>query len=166
MKILETVGANYFGAWKHTRTACRAIIPKDGQLLLTYETATGQWMIPGGGLEPGEDARACCIREAAEETGLFVEPGACFLEIDEYYEDWKYISLYYVCRPVGTAERHLTPREQEVGTEPRWLPFDDILNIFSQHARYADTDEMRRGIYLREYMALCEYERKLKKKGR
>ena len=52
---------------------------------------------------------------------------------------------------------HLTEREQEVGMEPRWLPLDDIIKIFSEHNSYADTDEMRRGMYLREYTALKEY---------
>ena len=40
--------------------------------------------------------------------------------------------------------------------EPRWVSLDEIINIFSKHADYADTDEMRRGMYLREYTALTE----------
>lgn len=38
--------------------------------------------------------------------------------------------------------------------EARWLSVDEIMDIFSQHNLYADTDEMRRGMYLREYTAL------------
>ena len=45
---------------------------------------------------------------------------------------------------------------KEVGMEPRWLPIEEITAIFSQHHSYAETDEMRRGMYLREYTALCE----------
>lgn len=40
--------------------------------------------------------------------------------------------------------------------EARWLSVDEIMDIFSQYNLYADTDEMRRGMYLREYTALCE----------
>lgn len=158
MKHLETIGENYFGHWDHSRTACRAIIVEDGKLLLSYETVTGQWMIPGGGIDPGESERDCCIREVAEETGILVKPGDCLLELDEYYEDWKFVSLYFVCRPVGTTARHLTDREREVGMEPRWLPIREAKEIFSRHQDYAETDEMRRGMYLREYTALCELE--------
>ncbi len=34
------------------------------------------WYTPGGGLEPGEDARTAAVRELREETGLRVEPDA------------------------------------------------------------------------------------------
>ena len=33
---------------------------------------------------------------------------------------------------------------------------DEIIHIFSEHASYADHDEMRRGMYLREYTALSK----------
>ena len=129
---------------------------RGNELLLSYETKTDQWMIPGGGLEDGEEEGECCVREVAEETGILIKPSACVLEIDEYYEDWKYISRYFLGEAVGTTERKLTPREARVGMEPRWISVEEILRIFSEHDSYAATDEMRRGIYLREYTSLCE----------
>ena len=51
MKILEIVGDNYFGNWTKSRTGCRAVIIKDGKILMSYETKNDQCMIPGGGLE-------------------------------------------------------------------------------------------------------------------
>ena len=160
MKTIDIVGANFFGKWEHTRTACRGIILRDGKLLLSYETRTGQWMLPGGGLEDGEDERACCVREVAEETGTVIRPSECVLEIDEYYEDWKWVNRYFFGETAGKTEIRLTERERDVGMEPRWLPAAEILEIFSGHASYTDTDEMRRGMYLREYTALCELLRK------
>ena len=156
MKTIDIVGDNYFGRWDKTRTACRGIILKDRLLLLSYETVTGQWMLPGGGLEEGEDERACCVREIAEETGFLVRPSECVLEIDEYYEDWKWVNRYFFGEITGQTEIRLTDREKEVGMEPRWLPANEITAVFSTHASYRDTDEMRRGMYLREYIALCE----------
>ena len=154
MKTIDIVGENYFGHWEHTRTAC--VVVKDGLLLLSYETATDQWMLPGGGMEDGEDEKACCAREVAEETGILIRPSDCLLELDEYYEDWKYVSRFFSGRIIGTAETRLTARERAAGMEPRWLPFREIMDIFSRHASYAATDEMRRGLYLREYTALRE----------
>ncbi len=39
---------------------------------------------------------------------------------------------------------------------PKWLTIDEIKDIFSKHNTYAESDEMRRGMYLREYTALAE----------
>lgn len=156
MKILEIIGDNYFGKWDQTRTACRGIILREGRILMSYETRTGQWMLPGGGMEAGEAEGACCAREVAEETGALVQPSACALEIDEYYENWKWVNRYFFCEIIGKTALRLTEREKEVGMEPRWISLDEIIKIFSKHADYAATDEMRRGMYLREYTALTE----------
>ena len=156
MKTIDIVGDNYFGSWTHTRTACRAIVVQDGRLLLSYETKTDQWMIPGGGLEGAEDERQCAVRETAEETGALIRPSECVLEIDEYYEGWKWVNRYFLGEIIGETEPRLTERETEVGMAPRWLPVEEAVAIFSRHAAYAETDEMRRGMYLREYTALRE----------
>lgn len=50
--------------------------------------------------------------------------------------------------------RKLTEREQEAGLEPKWVPFQEAMEIFSRHQDYAAEDEMKRGAYLREYEAL------------
>ena len=156
MKRIEILGENRLQNWENERTACRGIVVQNGKILLSYETVTDQWMIPGGGLEEGEDERECCARELLEETGIKIRPSACVLEIDEFYEDWKFVSKYFLGTVEGEGEIKLTEREIEVGMEPRWLSVQEIMEIFSHHADYAETDEMRRGMYLREYTALSE----------
>ena len=154
MKTIEIVGKNYFGHWTHERTACRGVIIEDGRILLSYAARDDLWMIPGGGLEAGEDEGTCCVRELAEETGRVVLPSACALELQEYYEDCKYVSRYFFGAVVGRCQSKLTEAEQRMGLEPRWLPVEEALQIFSRHDDYAATDEERRGIYQREYTAL------------
>lgn len=156
MKTIEIIGKNYSGKWEKTRTACRAVIMDGAELLLSYETRTDQWMIPGGGIEGNESDRACCIREVSEETGMIVDVSDCVLEIDEYYEDRKWVNKYFVGNVIGRSEIKLTEREQEVGMVPKWVSAEEIKGIFSKYESYADTDEMRRGMYLREYTALTE----------
>ena len=156
MKILEIVGDNYFGNWTKSRTGCRAVIIKDGKILMSYETKNDQWMIPGGGLEENETDEECVIREVAEECGLVIRSSPCVLEIDEYYEDCKWLNKYFLAEVTGETERHLTEAEIKAGMEPRWISLGEILSIFSTHADYDGTDEMRRGMYYREYMALQE----------
>ena len=154
MKTIEIVGKNYFGHWTHERTACRCVVIEDGRVLLSYAARDDLWMIPGGGLEAGEDEGTCCVRELAEETGRIILPSACALEIDEYYEDCKYVSRYFFGAVVGRCQIKLTEAERRMGLEPRWLPGEEALQIFSRHADYTDTDEERRGIYQREYTVL------------
>lgn len=154
MERIEITGENYSGSTSQTRIGCRGIVLREDQILLNYEARNGQYMIPGGGLEAGESEAECCAREVAEETGVVVEPGECALEINEYYENGKYVSFFFLCKPAGTCERRLTEWEQARGVEPRWVPVDFALREFSRHREYAATDEERRGIYLREYTAL------------
>ena len=154
MKTIEIVGKNYFGHWTRERTACRGVMIEDGRILLSYAVRDDLWMIPGGGLEAGEDEGTCCVRELAEETGRVVLPSACALELQEYYEDCKYVSRYFFGAVVGRCRPQLTQAEQRMGLEPRWLPVEEALRIFSRHDDYAATDEERRGIYQREYTAL------------
>ena len=155
MKTLEIFGDNYFGKWDKTRTACRGLVIKDDEILISYETKTKQYMIPGGGLED-ETLEECCKREIEEETGLIVKPLECVLEIDEYYDDFKWVNKYFICEYVSEGVKHLTDKEIEVGMEPRWIKINEIIDIFSKHNDYRDIDEMRRGMYLREYTALTE----------
>ena len=157
MKSLNILGENRFETSTKSREACRGIVIKDNTILLTYEVNTDQWFIPGGGLENGENPAECCTRELAEETGYVVKPDELFLTIHEYYEEWHFISHYFVCELVGETERNLTERELSVGLEPRWVPLQDAIDIFSKHNDYAAENEMKRGAYLREYQALLEY---------
>lgn len=158
MKIIGIKGDNYFGSFRESRSACRAVVIEDGKMLLSYQTKDGKFMLPGGGIEADESDAECCVREVEEETGYLVEPEVCFLEIDEFYEDVRYVNRYLVCRVVGTGERKPTATETALGMEPRLVPIGDAMAIFGSHSVYADTDEKRRGVYFREYTALCELE--------
>jgi acetyl-CoA carboxylase carboxyl transferase subunit beta len=41
------------------------------------------WMVPGGGIEEGEDTLQACIREVMEETGLEIEEGDLHWHVEE-----------------------------------------------------------------------------------
>ena len=157
MKTIDIYGENQFEKYTKSREACRGIVIRNGKILLTYEVNTDQWFIPGGGVEGDESFEECCVRELAEETGYIVKTNKHYLTINEYYEEWLFVSHYYICDYIGETERKLTEREVEVGLESRWISLKEAMDIFSKHQDYADENEMKRGAYLREYNALSHF---------
>ncbi|MGD9605638.1 MAG: NUDIX hydrolase [Bacilli bacterium] len=154
MKKIDIIGDNFFGHSSKERVACRGIVINNNQILLSFETKTGLWMIPGGGIDIGETEEACCVRELTEETGMIVKPVKQFLVINEFYEEWHFITNYFICEIIGETRRNLTIGETRVGMEPRWILLEEAKNIFSKHQDYTNFDEEKRGLYLREYKAL------------
>ncbi|MGW0813988.1 NUDIX hydrolase [Streptomyces viridiviolaceus] len=61
---------------RRTRVAAYAICVRDGQVLLARSPGPGgvpEWVLPGGGMEHGEDPHDTVVRKVAEETGYRVE---------------------------------------------------------------------------------------------
>jgi len=154
MKKIEILGANRFETFTKTRSGSRGVIVSDGNILLTHEKKSGWWLIPGGGLEENESPEECCVREVEEETGYIVLPVRKFLILYEYYEEYRYISHYFVCKVTGKGKMNLTETEKKRGLEPQWIPLQKAIDMFSHHQDYADVSEEKRGSYLREYTAL------------
>ncbi|MFE9921147.1 NUDIX hydrolase [Streptomyces sp. NPDC005774] len=58
------------------RVAAYAVVVRDGQLLLARSPVPGgapEWVLPGGGMEHGEDPYDTVRREVEEETGYRIE---------------------------------------------------------------------------------------------
>ena len=157
MRTIDIYGENRYEKYSEMREACRGIVIRDGKILMSYEVNSDQWFIPGGGVENNESLQECCVRELAEEMGAVVTPKDHFLTIKEYYEEWFFISHYFICDYAGETERQLTEREVAEGLEPRWIPIEKAIDIFSKYQEYAGENEMKRGAYLREYKALLMY---------
>ncbi|MDF2941802.1 MAG: hydrolase [Herbinix sp.] len=156
MHKIDILGLNRFEHPSKERIGCRGIIIQNSQILLVHELKNDFYMIPGGGHEPGETLEECCTRELQEETGYVVKPckEGAFLQLIEYYEEYKYINYYFTCEIIGTATRNLTEAEAERNLVSEWVDMKMALDIFSHHQDYASTYEEKRGAYLREYTAL------------
>jgi 8-oxo-dGTP pyrophosphatase MutT (NUDIX family) len=137
MNILATFDAkDYHDTTSvYEKYSVRGIIVRDGKLAMQC-SREGEYKIPGGGLETGENYRSALIREVREETGLHVIEDA-IIELGEIVEmrrdifnpAVKYIchSIFYYCE-VGQEqdELRLTQSEIDKGYELKWATPQEV----------------------------------------
>ena len=76
-------GVNY-----QDRPAAFGIAVKDGRIAVVHvdKGDKGSWTdLPGGAIDPGEDAAQAVVREFGEETGLAITAGAAFTRADQRF---------------------------------------------------------------------------------
>jgi 8-oxo-dGTP diphosphatase len=71
------------------------IIDPDGRVLLQRRSDSGEWGLPGGAIEPGEEPAEALVREILEETALDVVPERVV----------GVVSITFACRPVAGEPR-------------------------------------------------------------
>jgi ADP-ribose pyrophosphatase YjhB (NUDIX family) len=67
----------------------RVVIPdEEGKILMVKQCHEGKeiWMVPGGGIEEGENAAEAAVREVFEETGLEIRISRLLWHVEEVSE--------------------------------------------------------------------------------
>ncbi|UCG53841.1 MAG: NUDIX hydrolase [Candidatus Latescibacterota bacterium] len=85
--------------------AAGVIVVEDGRVLLVkrkFEPRAGMWTLPAGFVEADENAGACAVREAKEETNLDVKIVRLF-NIYSAFDDPRtaVVLILYLCRRIG-----------------------------------------------------------------
>ena len=97
------------------------LIDRDCVLLLANER--GEWDLPGGRPDAGEDHRAALKREVREESGLDVEVGAALDDhLFEVLPDRFVRIVAYACTLVGAAEVTLSQEHLDL----RWVAWAEL----------------------------------------
>ena len=124
-----------------TRIGAYALCVDEGRILLTriapgYWSGVGEWTLPGGGLDFGEDPRDGALRELTEETGLRGE----ILEITDvlsWSDRWRHprdgadeafhgLQIIYRVRVVGGE---LRPEVDGSTDEAAWFTLDQAVAL-------------------------------------
>lgn len=102
----------------------------DGARVLLLLNERGEWDLPGGRPDPGEDHRAALAREVREEAGLVVEVGAA---LDEHLFEvlpGRFVRILpFVCRLAGGSDVVLSHEHLET----RWLPLAELDECIHGH---------------------------------
>jgi len=133
------------------RPSARAIIERDGKVLVMHSRKFDYYKFPGGGIEQGETPEEALVREVREESGYTVKPET----IEEYgsvlrrNRDGKdpegifeQQNFYYFCE-IGDERVPIVQEEYEIeeGFEPVWVEFlTSLVRINRTAIRRGDGD--------------------------
>ncbi|MGE6107088.1 NUDIX hydrolase [Aeromonas sobria] len=119
------------------RVTVRAVVLRGDELLLVHSRVNGDFMFPGGGVEPGESHGEALARELREECGAeLLTQGALLGETREYrnarepdYDAYCIRSLYYLCQVAeGRSQPRLQAYEQRLGFSADWHAMEEALH--------------------------------------
>ena len=118
------------------------ILDEKKRVLMLKQRHEGRdiWMVPGGGIEAGEDSRQAAIREAKEETGLDIDITALLWHVEEVSERGQRFVNFFLAEPKsGALELGTDPERKEgeqVLKEIRFMPREEIEGISALYPEY------------------------------
>ncbi|HVO44320.1 MAG TPA: NUDIX domain-containing protein [Aggregatilineales bacterium] len=124
------------------------VINAAGEILLQRSVDTGQWYLPGGAMDPGEEPADTVVREIWEETGVravpeqitgvYAEPLVTYPNGDQVL----YTCIAFRCQPIGGQARV----NDEESLEVRYFAVPDLPDLTDQdrlRIRHARSPEPR-----------------------
>ena len=123
------------------RPAARAVVVRDGHLLVTRNRTPGDtrpdwYLLPGGGQHPGETLAATLVREVREETGVEVRCGDLLWVrelIASLRDDFPFDPAEHLVECLFSAEfvhDHGDPQEVDAFQQAvEWVSADDLSGL-------------------------------------
>ncbi|WP_447004982.1 NUDIX hydrolase [Saccharothrix isguenensis] len=118
------------------RVAAYAVIIEDGRLLLSRWLGPDRprWILPGGGIDHGEDPYHAVIREVFEETGYHAEVDRLLgiqnvhgpLERNGVQVDYHRLRILYEAHVIGGE---LTFEVDGSTDQAAWFPLDEVPDL-------------------------------------
>jgi 8-oxo-dGTP diphosphatase len=141
--------------------ACGICIENDRLLLVNHVGLTNGdfWAPPGGGMQFGEVATDCVVREFLEETGLVVEVRDFLFACEFMKEPLHALELFFLVKKVGgQLLKGVDPESgnDQIIREVKFMDWKEIesLNKGNLHGIFGLTEKMDRIIDLKGYFKL------------
>lgn len=110
-----------------TEIIARAVIRRNGQLLLVRQRTKSWSFLPGGHVEPGERVEIALVRELAEELGTAAKVTGFAGAVEHgYLEDG--VAHHEINLVFDVSIDATDPASQEEHLEFHWLPLDQLAD--------------------------------------
>ena len=106
----------------HFHYAARAVIVRDGHVLMVKYKHKDYYYSVGGRVRFGETAQQAVEREVLEETGVAFEAERLLFVHEEFFEKFQALFLFYLMKPNDQPVRAVTDEEESLV----WLPVDRL----------------------------------------
>jgi len=113
----------------HPIVGVGGVVVRRGRVLLVRrgrEPLKGQWSVPGGLVELGEELTAAVRRELKEETGLEVEPLEVLAVFDRIFREGSRVRYHYVIVDYACRWKRGRLRPASDVLDARWVRRDDL----------------------------------------
>lgn len=118
-------------------TAAGVVLDADGRVLLGRRADTGNWGLPGGIIDPGEEPADAAVREIYEETGVIAVPESLVAVSVSGVVTYpngdvvQYLEVLFRCRATGGTARVNDSESVEVG----WHALDNLPDLDARTLR-------------------------------
>ena len=115
-------------------TADSVIINPASQKILLIKRANGEWALPGGFIDPGEDSLAAAIRETKEETGVTISDDPILIykglvnDPRNSQTSWIETSAYLF---IVNELPEVSGRDDAI--DAAWLPLNNLPKLYASH---------------------------------
>ena len=126
----------------------RVVIPdEEGKILMVKQNHEGKdiWMVPGGGIESGENAAEAAVRETLEETGLEIRIKRLLWHVEEVSQSrgQRFVNFFLAEITGGTLGLGADPEfdeDNQVLRQVQFLSKKEILGLERIYPEYLRTE--------------------------
>jgi len=130
--------------WKDRPTGKVILFNEKNEIALVSNKVTNLFLLPGGGIEEGEDVVEGTKRECREETGYEIEIIRELGVTEDYrVRDARHcISYGFAAKALSQGPVALTKEESDIGFFTKWLSLEDAVELFASQEQKVKRGEV------------------------